>query len=375
MSDRLRILLAIDNLDRGGAERVVVELAKGLSDRGHDVGVVAFREPTPLTAELDPAAVRVHRLRTGRWNPAAAVRGLRRVIAEQRTQVVHAHLLFSTLSVAMLPGSANPPRRVVTYHGLVYDAYPIDTLRRRGRRGLEAGLMRGRFDAHVAVDAAVSDHVARHIGIEPPPVIANGIGPAPVAWSPARSDGPPVIVCAASMKPEKDHATLIGAARTLADRGLDFRLRLLGAGARLDEVRAMVAVAGLDDRVEFVGSIAYDALLNEFAACDVGVLSSQHEGLPMVVLEALSVGAPFVATAVGGVPTLIDDGESGLLVPARTPDALADGLERMLGDRDLAARLGAAGRRSVTARFPVDATVDAYEAEYRRVLAEQGRRR
>jgi glycosyltransferase involved in cell wall biosynthesis len=371
MSERLRVLLVIDNLDRGGAERVVVELATGLSRRGHEVGVVAAREPAPLATELDAAGVDTEVLGVEGWNLAAAVAGLRRVVAERTPQLVHAHLLFSALSVALLPGRRSGPRRLVTHHSLAYEAYPPDTWRRRARLGLEARLMRSRIDRHLAVDAAVSAHVARYLGIEAPRVVANGVSPAPapLAASPRRLPGrPPVIVCAGTFKPEKDHATLLEAARRLTDRGLDFELRLVGAGPGEAAVRSLAAARGLGDRVQFTGAIEHGELLHELAACDVVAISSRQEGLPMVALEALSVGAPLVATAVGGVPSIVEDERSGLLVPAGDAVALADALARALGDPALRQRLGAGGRHTVSERFSAARMVAGYEAEYRRPL-------
>ncbi|MGL6280351.1 MAG: glycosyltransferase, partial [Gaiella sp.] len=124
-------------------------------------------------------------------------------------------------------------------------------------------------------------------------------------------------------------------------------LLLLGDGPDRPELERLTAALGLDDRVRFLGGGTRDDVLRLFAAADVAVLSSSWENFPHTVVEALAVGAPVVATAVGGVPEIVVDGENGLLVPARDVDALRAALERIARDPELRARLAERAAPSV----------------------------
>ena len=120
------------------------------------------------------------------------------------------------------------------------------------------------------------------------------------------------------------------------------------------------------DRVHFLGRRS-DALAF-IAAADVVVNPSDHEGLPVALLEALALARPVAATAVGGVPSVVRPGETGLLVPAGDPSALADAVNRLLEDGEMASAMGKAGRALVEERHGLGTMVSEVESVYRRVL-------
>ena len=128
---------------------------------------------------------------------------------------------------------------------------------------------------------------------------------------------------------------------------------------------------GLEAHVRFLGWRR--DLGRVYADLDVVALCSRNEGSPVVLIEALAAARPAVATAVGGVPEVVLDGETGLTVPPNDPLALAEGVRRLLGDRALAAQLGQAGRRHVYPRYDSSRLVDDMRSLYRRELAARGR--
>ena len=154
-----------------------------------------------------------------------------------------------------------------------------------------------------------------------------------------------------------------GRARPAAERA---RLLLVGDGA-VDEARRQAAELGVTDSVEVHGWQARERVRDLMGTAHVLVLASHAEGQPLVVLEAMARGLAVVATSVGGVPELVDDGRTGLLVPPRDPDALAAALRRVLDDAGLRARLGAAAREAARAHDP-DAVAARLDALYREVL-------
>jgi glycosyltransferase involved in cell wall biosynthesis len=137
---------------------------------------------------------------------------------------------------------------------------------------------------------------------------------------------------------------------------------LLGEGPDLDELRSLVVGLGLEREVLLTGN--RPDVPDVLAALDVAVLSSIWEGAPLALLEYMAAGAPIVATAVGAVPELIDDGVHGLLVGARDPAALAAAIARLLDDPPLARRLGGAARARQRAEFDLGVQIERLERLY-----------
>jgi glycosyltransferase involved in cell wall biosynthesis len=174
----------------------------------------------------------------------------------------------------------------------------------------------------------------------------------------AALDGePPKIVSVGRLKEPKTFDTLLGALRRLDQS--TFRASVVGDGPDRALLERLAPPS-----VEFIGERTdVPALL---AAADVFVLSSASEGLPMSVLEAMTAGLPVVASAVGGIPELL--GDTGVLVPSRDEGALAAELERLIADRDLRRRLGAAAYERVTSEFSLERFRDEHLALYARLL-------
>jgi glycosyltransferase involved in cell wall biosynthesis len=155
-------------------------------------------------------------------------------------------------------------------------------------------------------------------------------------------DDGPVVTYVGKLEPRKGVGDLIAAMGLLTRRPGGAPLLLAaGVGRLRDELGAQAAALGVADRVRFVGKVAHEEVAWWMAAGDVFVLPSLSEGLPTVVCEAMSCARPTVATAVDGTPEIVEDGETGLLVPPRDPEALAGALARVLEEPGLAERMGA----------------------------------
>jgi glycosyltransferase involved in cell wall biosynthesis len=179
-------------------------------------------------------------------------------------------------------------------------------------------------------------------------------------------------ITVAHLRPEKGYDVLLETAHLVVDRGLPVRFAAAGQGPLLPEMSERHRALGLGDRFQFLGH-RQDAL-ELLTAADIVVLTSHHEGLPVVLMEASSVGAAMVATSVGGVGQVIQDGVSGLTVPPGRPDALADAIERLCSDPDLRQRLG---RRAAvdSAAFDVARASSDLERIYRTLSTARGRSR
>jgi glycosyltransferase involved in cell wall biosynthesis len=175
------------------------------------------------------------------------------------------------------------------------------------------------------------------------------------------------------LRPEKAHEVLLQAVATLAcDQGRDIRLCVVGDGPRSAELQLLAGKLGIAGRVTWAGERRDAATLAR--AFDAGVVCSHWEGLPLAALESMAAGVPLVASAVGGLPTLLEGG-AGVLIPAADPAALARELGTLMDDDARRARIGAAGHRRVTERYAFDGMVRRVEQIYVDVLAATRRAR
>jgi glycosyltransferase involved in cell wall biosynthesis len=171
--------------------------------------------------------------------------------------------------------------------------------------------------------------------------------------------GPLRILAVGTLHEVKGQAYLIEACRQLRVAGVDLRCQLVGDGPDERELRRQASAAGLDGRVEFIGRLTQTeiaSLLREvhvLVAPSVPTRSGKREGIPVVLIEAMSSAVPVVASAISGIPELVEHEVSGLLVPERDSSALANALTRLHRDPALAARLAEGGREKVRREFDV----------------------
>ena len=170
---------------------------------------------------------------------------------------------------------------------------------------------------------------------------------------------------------QKGFTDLLTAIAQVQERIPTARLLLVGEGELRDDLEIQAQSSGLSNVVTFTGTRSDVAEI--LAGLDMFVLPSLWEGMPNVVLEAMSAGLPVVATAVGGTPEVVMDGITGLLVPPRDPDGLARAITRLLRDPDLRRKMGRAGRERVERRFGVERMVQATEALYEELVGEKMR--
>jgi glycosyltransferase involved in cell wall biosynthesis len=149
------------------------------------------------------------------------------------------------------------------------------------------------------------------------------------------------------LSPVKGQALLVEAVAALRERGIEARAKIVGAGPEREALEHLIARLEVSDRVELTGAVGQDRVRELYAESDVFCLPSFREGLPFVAIEALSMELPVVTTRIMGIPELIEDGVSGLLVSPGRADQLTAALERLAGDPELRRALGKAGRATV----------------------------
>jgi colanic acid/amylovoran biosynthesis glycosyltransferase len=159
----------------------------------------------------------------------------------------------------------------------------------------------------------------------------------------------------------KGHGVLLAAIARLAEAGQPVKLTIVGDGPRRARLERLAQRLGIADRVAFAGAVGQDDIGRFYEKADVFCLSSFVEGIPVVLLEAMAFGVPVIASQITGIPELIEDGRSGLLVRPGRADLLADALRSLLVDPDRRAALAAEGRRRVGAEFEIDASAERLE--------------
>jgi glycosyltransferase involved in cell wall biosynthesis len=363
-----RILLLVTLAEAGGAQTYVATLTSSLIDR-FDVTVAAHGDGPLRTAATAAGATFVplrHVRRAVSWRDVLGLVELVLLIRRLRPHIVHASSSKAGVLGRVAAWLARAPIRVFTVHGWAHmqTSGPHVLVYRWAER-----LVRPLTTLTICVSAGdqAAGIAARTCDEHATVVVRNAIDPAarPVA-RPATE--PPRIAAVGRLQAPKDPLTLVRALALLRERS--FQALLVGEGVDRLAVQDEVVRLGLTDTVELAGE--RDDVAAILAASQLFVLSSRAEALPISVLEAMAAGLPVVASHVGGVPELVHEGETGLLVPPGDPAALARAIARLIDDPTLRVRLGAAGRARAEAEFDVERFRAAHLALYRRELAHRG---
>jgi colanic acid/amylovoran biosynthesis glycosyltransferase len=169
---------------------------------------------------------------------------------------------------------------------------------------------------------------------------------------PARKPSPTLeLVCTGRLVPAKGHHILIEALAVLEQRGIQLHTTLIGAGPERKSLEALVKQHGLEEAVTFTSALSHEATLETLRRADIFTLASFAEGIPVALMEAMSLGLPCVSTTVAGIPELIRSGFDGILVPPANVAALADALEALVNDPALRRQLGSSGRQRIVADY------------------------
>jgi glycosyltransferase involved in cell wall biosynthesis len=348
----VRILHVIQELETGGAERVVVALVRASRAAGHDVAVAAA--PGAFASDVAVELYPVPLVRRRVSHLALAAHAVARARRSFRPDLVHAHNPAMGAATSLASRRGRRPRALVTVQGVPDEDYPksAQVLRVAGLPVVACG---------PGVAAALAEHrlAVRATIVNSVPPAAQPADRAALADEWGLRNGQRLIVAVGRLVAQKNHALAIEALAHVPDA----MLAIVGGGPLRERLERVADEAGVRDRVVFAG-VRSDARA-VMGAADVVVLPSRWEGLPLTGLEALAAGTPLVATAVRGIQELVVDGESALLVPPDDARALARALQRVLGEDALAERLRKNGLEIAKAH-----SEDAMVAEYHRLYAE-----
>jgi len=372
---RPKVLIVIAQLDVGGAERQVVNLASGLGPLGFDVEVAVFYPDGELEAALRDAGVPVHHLRRTTGHGLETILDLRRLLRRRPQDIVHAFLWPANWRArvaaitAGVPVVIASPRSVETwlrwYHVIV------------------DRVLAKRTSAMIVNASAIRDFLVERERLprELFHVVPNGIELSPFEALPSRADAKaalriaadaPVILTVGNLQPEKNHEDFLALAAQIRPERPDAVFVVVGDGPRRLALSERARVLALDGQVRWEGR--RNDVPVYLAACDVFVNTSRREGCCNAILEAMAAARPVVAYDVGGNPGLVAEGRTGRIVPFGRIDQLAAAVMAYLHEPETAVRHGSEGQVRVRAEFSRAAMIEHTAGLYRALLSRRAGR-
>jgi len=357
----MKILYVITAAGWGGASVHVLQLMEYMARQGHEVGLVAAPEPR-LMEGAKKLGVKVfpnpHFVRPVKpWKDFRALWRVFGAIRQFKPDLVSAHSTKAGFAARFSCAVLRVPV-IFTAHGWAFTEgknpfarYLLALAERLAAKVTKKIICVSEHDKELALRFRVAPEqklTVVHNGMEPS-LYLNADG-SKVRFELGLKEDEILITMVARFVPQKDHDTLLQALSLLPGR--EFKAALVGGGERETFFRKNAGELGLRDNVIFLGERRDVPQI--LAASDIFVLSSNWEGLPRSTIEAMMAGLPVVATRVGGVPELVEDGGTGFLVPPRDPNALAEALQRLIADPELRRRMGQAGREKALKEFTLD---------------------
>lgn len=355
----------------GGAEVFGAKLIRGLRARGHDFVVVTSHDHLDLPDDDELDGVRIRRLplrralRSGEMRDfAASLAGAARLKREVEPDLIHVNGVGPSLLAHLRTSSASASPWLLTLQQEI-----LASQTGSGETLLAQAL--GCADWVSGVSGAVVEQARRLV-----PAIAarssvlyNAVDPPQVAPAPLPRA---TCLCLGRLVEAKGFATALDAFALLRSRIPDAALIVAGDGPLRADLEARAARLGIADATSFRGWVAPERVHETIDEATVVLLPSLREGLPVVAVQAALRARPIVAARVGGLPEIVVDGETGVLLDSRDPSRWADAVEGLLRDPTRAVTLGDAARRHALTAFAWDATVAGYDALYSKLAARAG---
>jgi glycosyltransferase involved in cell wall biosynthesis len=361
-----RITFLASTLGTGGAERMIREFALRLDRRKYQVSVVCLNERGQIGKEISSHGIPVmNGIMRSRFDPLSLIR-LRRTLRTLATDLLFCLEHRDAVALGTLASLKLVGRVFVAVHStrLWGGQKSLGLTTRWSLRFVERVL---------AVGENQASYLAREEGVarDKIAVIPNGIDLSEIERMPSPTEvrsligldpSKLVVGIVAALRPEKNHELFLEAASVVAKEIKDVHFVIVGGGQRKPQLESLAVKLGIRDSVHFTGQREDGRVL--VRAFDVAVLCSHPvvETLPIFLMEAMALGKPVVSTRVGDVPSLVEDGATGLLVPPGSCEALSVAMIRLLGDKELRAEMGRRGHEKVAREFTLERSVQLLES-------------
>jgi glycosyltransferase involved in cell wall biosynthesis len=350
-----------------GSEAHLLTLLPDLRARGWDARFCLLHEDEPgaweFAGRLDDAGVPVEGVRLARDADPIAFARVLRVVRRVRPAILHTHLVHADAYGLPAGKLARVPVLASTKHG-------FNPFRERRAFALCDRALGRLADLQIAISAGLARYLAETEGFDAAgfEIVHYGIAPGP---DPAPPPARPALLSVGRLVPIKGHEVLLRAFAEARRRVPGLELEIAGDGPLRERFAALAAELALGDSVRFLGHVSPVAPAYEVAA--VVVVPSLGEGFGMVALEAAERGRAVIASSVGGLPEIVEDGRTGLLVPVEDVLALTAAIVELATEPERAAAMGRAGRERALREFSLDRCADRIDALYRSALARRSR--
>jgi len=358
-----RVVMLLQDLAFGGTQRQALELAKRLDRARFAPEFWMLANGCDFAREAEAAGIPLTWLAPSPTVGARSLAALWRRLRENRPDLLVPLTAVPNIWGRVFARAQGLPAVIATCRG-------GGAIRRQHER-LLMGLA-----AHHVVNAGPLREILVRMGRSEARVtcIANGVDtdyfrPPPAELRPVRE----VVLCPARLCEDKDHETLLRAFETTVARRPRAELWLVGDGPLRTRVRTLAARSPVRGCIRTYPAAADPRPFYQQAS--VVTLASVREGLPNVILEAMAMGLPVAATAVGGIPDVVEPGRTGLLCPPRNPEALGENLATLLADARMRLEFGENARKRVVDRFSMETMVRCHETVFEKVLSDTGRQR
>lgn len=367
-SRKLSVKQMVYSLKVGGSEKLALEIVSHLDSDRFQPSVCALDLNGEMAGDLERMKIDYQVLYRKGFELGIFAR-LYRLFKKERIDLVHTHH-FAQLFYAALPARLSGARIIHTEHE--FFSYMNNAFSRAMIRPLSAWCER-----MTAVGPEIADYFIQTIGVPKERVVTvpNGVDldTCEIDQASVRRDlglAPSAIVVGTvgRLEPEKDHPTLFEAFRQLLPAVPEVRLLVVGGGSREDALRAYAKQIGIAEKMSFLG-VRRD-VPRLLAAMDLFVLSSVREGLPISLIEAMAARRPVVASNVGSIKDLVQNGQNGFLVAAGDVGAFAKTMKALVDNPALRRAMGEAGRKRAEESFSLAAMMQTYETLYRSAVGE-----
>jgi glycosyltransferase involved in cell wall biosynthesis len=354
-----RLLYLIGQLRPGGAERQLRFLLQAMNRDCYKPAVVVWNhhEEDPFVSHIQALGVPLYavpRLSSGYLR----LKAFRRLIRQLKPEVVHSYSFYTNFPAWWA---------VLGTNAVAIGCIQSEFTRTVKKRGVLFGRLSARWPrTQIFNNRVAAESARRSKGVFVPRqiyVVRNGVDLQQFQAVPLSTAGRARILGVGSLSPVKRWDRLLEAVLSLKRRGLDFLVRIVGAGPLRGSLTYQAQAFGVADCVEFMGH--REDIPGLLAHATFLVHTSDSEGLPNAVVEAMACGRAVVATGVGDTASIVEHQETGFVVPCGDDAALVEGMATLIADRELCRRMGAAGRRKAEREFGLDRLVSETLAAYR----------
>ncbi|MDZ7859281.1 MAG: glycosyltransferase [Candidatus Krumholzibacteriota bacterium] len=359
MDNRINVLHVIDSLETGGAEKILYNLTVNMDSEKYRVSVCSMEDvrDTFIVKKLENKGFTIHFPGRKKAFDPELLRNIHNIIRKESIDIVHCHVggeFYGHVAAVATRASV-----ITTLHGV----FPY-SFKQRAIIKL-CGLFKKNYKVAVSKELKslyrCNDLIYNGVHISSPGSATNKIYPG------LRDSSEQILVgIIGRLSVVKNHKNFLDAAAIISPKYTNVQFLIIGDGPLFSKLKKYARDKGLSERVVFTGS--REDIPSILTQMDISVLSSNSEGLPMVILESMAASKPVVATEVGGIPELIINGETGILVKPRNSIALADGITKLVESQHLRDSMGEAARSRIKKYFSTDIMIKKYCSVYSKIL-------